>query len=173
MLLKQVNRRIKMTAYNFTLIDSVSPWSSGQIFVARAYYDLNGTGLANADTITATGIIPGDGVEIMEVTVSHPELDTNATPTATYNVGDSGSAARFISSAPLGVNGVTTSGFQIRNGINIATTTSSGVVATGAGYIYIGTTSASLILTVNAAVATAATAGVIHLYVTYRCVGNS
>lgn len=162
-----------MAAYNFTLIDTVSPWSSGQVFVARAYYDLNGVGLANADTITATGIIPSDGVEIMEVMVSHPELDTNATPTGTYNVGDANDADRFIASAPLGVNGVTTTGFQIRNGINLATTTSSGVVATGAGYIYTGTSTSSLVLTVNAAIATAATTGVIHLYVTYRCVGNS
>lgn len=162
-----------MTAFNFTLIDRVSNWSSGDILVARAYYNLNGTGLANTDTITATNIIPGNGVEIMEVMVSHPELDTNATPTGTYNVGDAGNASRFIASAPLGVNGVTTAGFQIRNGINIVTTTTSGTISSGAGYIYTGTSPASLVLTVNAAVATAATTGVVHLYVTYRCVGNS
>lgn len=160
-----------MAAYNFTLIDTISPWSSGQIFIARAYYDLGGVALANTDTITATNIIPSDGVEIIDVMVYHTELDTNATPTGTYNVGDATSAARFISSAVMGVNGVTTAGFQVRNGINIATTTSSGVVATGAGYIY--TDNASLVLTVNAAVATGATTGVIHLLVTYRCVGNS
>lgn len=162
-----------MANFAFTLIDSNSIWSAGSVFVARAYYDLNGTGLAQNDTITATNIIPPDGVEIYEVWVSHPELDTNATPTGTYNVGDSGSAARFISSAPMAVNGVTTTGAQVRNGINIATTTSSGVIATGAGYRYTGTSASTLILTVNAAVATAATAGVVHLMVLYRCVGNS
>lgn len=162
-----------MTAYSFTLVDPISPWISGEVLCARAYYDLNGVALANADTITADNIIPGDGVEIMEVLVSHPELDTNATPTGTYNVGDSGTAARFISSAPMGVNGVTTSGFQLRNGINIVTGTTSGVVSTGAGYRYTGTSASDLVLTVNAAVATGATAGVVHLLVFYRCVGNS
>jgi hypothetical protein len=162
-----------MSSYNFTLVDPISPWNSGSFMMAKAYYDLATVALVNGDTITATNIIPGDGVEIIEIFVSHPELDTNATPTGTYNVGDSGNAARFISSAPLGTNGATTAGFQIRNSINIATTTSSGVVATGSGYRYTGTSPASLILTVNAAVATGATAGVVQLLVIYRCVGNS
>jgi hypothetical protein len=162
-----------MTAYNFTLVDSISPWDAGSILMARAYYDLNSVAIANNDTITATNIIPANGVEILEIFVSHPELDTNASPTGTYNLGDGTTAARFISSAPLGVAGVTTTGFQLRSGINIATTTSSGVIATGAGYRYTGTSPASLVLTVNAALATAATSGVIHLLVMYRCVGNS
>lgn len=162
-----------MAAYNFTLVDTTSPWSPGAFYVARAYYDLNGVGLANGDTITATGIIPADGVEIYEIRVSHPELDTNTTPTGTYNVGDAGVAARFLSSVPLAVNGITTSGFQVSNGINIVTTTTNGVIVSGAGYRYTGTTASTLILTVNAAVATAATTGVIQLMVGYRCVGNS
>lgn len=162
-----------MTAYNFTLVDPISPWVSGKVLVARAYYDLNGVALAQNDTITATSIIPADGVEVMEVLVSHTELDTNATPTGTYTVGDSGDADRFITSAPMGVNGVTTSGFQIRNGINRATGTTSGVISTGAGYRYTGTSASTLILTVDGAVATGATTGVVHLLVTYRCVGNS
>jgi hypothetical protein len=166
-----------MTAYSFTLIDAKSPWNAGDQYVVRAYFDVSttsgGSGLANADTITATGIIPGNGVKIYDVMVVHPELDTNATPTGTFNVGDGTSASRFISGAPMGVTGVTTSGFQLRTGINIITTTTSGVVSSGAGYIYTGTSTANIVVTVGAAVATAATSGILHLLVTYRCVGNS
>jgi hypothetical protein len=166
-----------MTAYSFTSIDTKSPWTSGDQYTVRAYFDVSttsgGTGLANTDTITATGLIPANGVKIYDVMVVHPELDTNATPTGTFNVGDAGSATRFISGAPLGVTGVTTTGFQLRTGINIITTTTSGVVASGAGYIYTGTSTSSIIVTVSAAVATAATSGILHLLVTYRCVGNS
>lgn len=162
-----------MTAYNFTLITTRPHWSAGDLQAITAYYDLGGTALVNGDTITATGMIPGDGVKIYDIYCSHTELDTNATPTGTYNVGDSTSAARFISSAPMGANGVTTSGFQITNRSNFAPTSSNGVVTTGLGYIYTGTTATDLVLTVNAAVATGATAGVIFLVVLYRCVGNT
>jgi hypothetical protein len=162
-----------MTAYNFTLITSIPHWSAGDLQAITAYYDLAGVALAQNDTITATGIIPGDGVKIYDIYCTHTELDSNTTPTGTYQVGDSGSAARFLSSVPMGVNGVTTSGFQLVNRSNFAPTTTNGVVATGLGYIYTGTTASNLILTVNGAVATGATTGVIFLTVLYRCVGNS
>lgn len=166
-----------MAAYSFTLVDSISPWNAGAQYTVRAYFDVSttnsGAGLAQNDTVTATGIIPANGVRIVDVLLAHPELDTNATPTGTFNVGDAGTAARFISGGLMGVNGVTTSGFQIRTGINIITTTTSGSVVSGAGYIYTGTSTASLIVTVASAVATAATTGILHLLVTYECVGNA
>lgn len=169
-----------MTAYNFTLIDAVSPWSAGNSYIVRAYFDVSttsgGSGLANNDTITATGIIPDNGTEILEVIVSHPELDTNSTPTGTYSVADATTnTIAFITSAPMGVNGVTTSGFILTNRINIAPTLTSGVITAGPGYRYGGSSPAtvnSLTLTVNAAVATAATSGIIQLIVMYRCVGQ-
>jgi len=162
-----------MTAYNFTLITAKPHWSAGDLQAITAYYDLAGTALANGDTITATGMIPGDGVKIYDIYTFHTELDSNATPTGTYNVGDANSAARFMSSVPMGINGVTTSGFQITNRSNFAPTSTNGVVTTGLGYIYTGTTATDLILTVNAAVATGTTTGVVFLVVLYRCVGNS
>lgn len=166
-----------MAAYSFTLVDTISPWNPGCQYTVRAYFDVSttsgGSGLAQNDTITATGIIPGNGVRIVDVLVAHPELDTNATPTGTFSVGDSGTAARFISGGLMGVNGITTSGFQMRTGINIITTKTNGVVVSGAGYIYTGTSTANLIVTVATAVATAATSGILHLLVTYECVGNS
>lgn len=162
-----------MAAYNFTLITNTPHWSSGDLQAITAYYSLGGVALAQNDTITATGMIPGDGVKIYDIYCSHTELDTNTTPTGTYQVGDANSAARFLSSVPMGVNGVTTSGFQITNRSNFAPTSTAGVVTTGLGYIYTGTSATDLILTVNGAVATGATTGVIFLTVLYRCVGNT
>lgn len=169
-----------MTAYNFLLIDSRSPWSSGAMYTVRGYFDVSttdgGSGLAENDTITATGIIPNNGVEITEIIVSHPELDTNATPTGTYNVTDATTPSiAFINSARLAVNGITSSGALITNRINVAPTYTNGVITAGPGYVYGGsnpTTVNSLLLTVNAAVATAATAGIMQLIVTYLCVGQ-
>ena len=162
-----------MAAYNFTSISSSSHWIAGDIQIMTAYYDLNGVALAQNDTITATNIIPGDGVKIYDIYCSHTELDTNATPTGTYQVGDAGSATRFMSSVPMGVNGVTTSGFQIVNRSNFAPTSTNGVVTAGIGYTYTGTSATSLIMTINGAVATGATTGIIFLTVVYRCVGNA
>lgn len=161
-----------MANYNFTLIDAVSPWSAGALFAVRGYYDLNGVGLVNGDTITATNIIAPDGVEIFETWVTFPRLDTNATPTGTFNLGDAVVANRFIASAPLGSTN-TIAGTQLKAGINVPTVTANGVITSGAGYRYTGTTNSSLVMTVNAAVATAATTGVVHLLVLYRCVGNA
>ena len=160
-----------MAAYNFTLVPANPHWSAGDTQVVTAYYDLNGVALAQNDTITATNMIPVNGVSIYDLYCTHTELDTNATPTGTYNIGDTVSATRFIASAPMGVNGVTTTGFQMYNRFNSAPTSASGVTTAGIGYIY--TSNASLVLTVNGVVATGATTGVIFLTVIYRCTGIS
>ena len=170
-----------MTAYNFTLLDPISPWSSGMVYTQRAYFDVSttsgGSGFASGDTVTVTGLVPPGGCEILQVTVQSPELDTNSTPTATYSVTDATtSTIAFITNAPAGVNGVTTTAFQLSNSINIAPTFTAGVITAGPGYIYHGTENTvapnNLVLTITAAVATAATAGIVHLIVTYRCVGQ-
>lgn len=166
-----------MTAYSFNLLTSRPPWDAGAEHSVRAYFDVSttsgGAGLANTDTITATGMLPGNGIVIREVLIMHPELDSNATPTGTFNVGDTNLAARFISAAPMGVNGITTTGFQMRTGINITTTTTSGSIVSGAGYQYTGTSTNSIVVTVASAVATQVTAGILHVLVTYRCIGNA
>jgi len=162
-----------MTAYNFTLITTTPHWSSGDLQAITAYYDLASVALAQNDTITATGMIPGDGVKIYDIYCSHTELDSNSTPTGTYLIGDVADPDRFMLSVPMGVNGVTTTGFQLTNRSNFAPTSTAGVVTTGLGYIYTGTTATDLVLTVDGAVATGATTGVIFLTVLYRCVGNS
>jgi hypothetical protein len=165
-----------MTAYNFSQLVPFSSYkpkfSPGMLYEIVFEYTLTGA-LANADTITTpSNAFPDNGIRIMGVLVTHPELDTNTTPTGTYNVGDSGDADRFIASAPLGVAGVTTTGFILNNPINVAQSLSNGVVATGSGYLYGSGTNPQLVLTVNAAVATGASSGVIRLLVTYYCEGE-
>lgn len=150
-----------MTAYNFTLVDSASPWTPGLEYTAVGTFALTGA-LASGDTITAANIIPGNGVEIKEIIVSHPRLDSNATPTGTYNLGDGTTAAAFIASGNMG--GVN-AGVNMSNTINVAPSTT-----TGAGMIYNNAT--NVVLTVNAALATAVTTGLVTLKVVYRCVGR-
>lgn len=165
-----------MTAYNFALIqplDNQPPkYQPGFVYTAVFEYNLGGTALVNADTITTpTGSFPANlGINILDVVVSHGELDTNATPTGTYAVGDANDSTRYIAAAPLGVNGVTTAGFVLNNRIAAAQTIANGVVTKGAGYL-VNAADYQMVLTVNAAVATGATTGCVRLLVTYICSG--
>lgn len=64
----------------------------GQQLTASGYYDLAGaiTGHASTgDTITFTNILPYGGAKVVRTQVIAPELDTNATPTGTFIVGNS------------------------------------------------------------------------------------
>ena len=158
-----------MTAYNFTLVPTTPPYIAGHPIRVSAYYTLGGA-LGNGDTITATGMIPPGGVQVLDVMVYHPPLDTNASPTGTYKVGDSLSSgsARYISGAVMGAN--LASGVQIRNSSNVAPSATAGI-----GYTYSTNENSSgtdIILTVTNALATAATTGTIVLEITYLCVGN-
>lgn len=160
-----------MTAYNYTVLNTTPPWDAGKIFTVQAYYDLGGVALASGDTITATNLIPNNGIEIVDVVIAASETDTDATPTGTFNVGDGDDADRFIVGIPMGINGATTAGLQLMQNINRATASTNGVITAGAGYIYSAST--PLVTTVASTVATGATTGVIRKIVTYRCVGNS
>jgi hypothetical protein len=165
-----------MTAYNFSAL--IPNTANGPYFEPGQYYEVNfqyslGTGLASGDTITTPSLgLPSNGIRIVDIIVTHPELDTNATPTGTYDIGDSDDQNRFQSASLLGVNGVTTAGFTMTNPINIAQGTTNGVVTTGRGYLYAAGTDPRLILTVISAVATAATSGVINMKVCYTCSGE-
>ncbi len=165
-----------MTAYNFSQILPFSKhppkYEGGIPYSIDFEYTLTGA-LVAADTITTPAdALPDDGINIVEVLLIYPELDTNATPTGTFDVGDSGDADRFIAVAPMGVAGVTTAGFQLRQGINRAQGLTSGVVSTGEGYLYPVGTSPQLVVTVGGTVATGATTGFIKLRVKYLCSGE-
>lgn len=167
-----------MTAYNFTAIQDKSPWVPGDTYTIGGYFKLTGA-LVNADTITFTNAIPPSGVRAVEVLVYSTQLDSNATPTGTFSLGDSladGSAAgRFITSGLMGTN---QAGRQIQTFSNVAPAFTAGVQTAGVGYLYTTDENSNanggyldLKLTVTNAVATAAATGTIWVYFTYYCEG--
>jgi hypothetical protein len=156
-----------MTAYNFVAVQA-SRFFPGEKYSVEFQYTLGGA-FVNGDTITIpANSLPINGIKIAEVEVLHKPLDTNATPTMTYSVGDSGLSTRFISAAGAG-DTITTVGHQIRNAINIPQGKTAGVVTTGTGYLYGAGTSPQLILTVDGVVATGATTGTVRMVVHYYC----
>jgi len=161
------------TAYAFSSLvpDSSFPpkWSTGMDQRIEFQYTLAGAVVTGDTFTTPANALPNNGFRVLEIEVISPELDTDATPTGTFSVGDSGVAARFINAAPMGINGVTTSGEQMRTAINIAQGLTSGVVSTGSNYLYASGTSPRLVMTLAGTVATAQTAGTIRLIVTFRC----
>jgi len=165
-----------MADYTYTLIspnDAYPPkYAAGMEYSIDFEFELSGA-LANADTIsTPAGALPNEGIRIIDTLLVYPELDTNATPTGTFDNGDADNAARFVDGAPMGVAGVTTAGFQLRQGINIAQGKTDGVVTTGAGYLYPAGTDPVLVTTVTAAVATGAASGTVRQRVIYSCSGE-
>mgnify|MGYP003406075948 CR=1 FL=1 len=167
-------------SYKYTLLqDGNSPWMPGQIVTVGAYFNIASTtgsaGFGDADTITATNLIPPNGVKILSVLVTGSEMDTNVAPTGTFKVGDATDPARFISAASQGTN--VASG-QLVQYQNVAPAFDAGVQTKGAGYEYATDQNTNaqygyvdLVTTITAAPATAATSGVIYLYVTYACNG--
>jgi len=162
-----------MTAYAFSSLtpDSSFParTSPGMLYTTEFQYTLAGA-VVSADTFTTpANALPANGMRIAEVEVIMPELDTNATPTGTFIVGDATDDNRFIDAAPMGVAGVTTAGYQMRTCINIAQGLTSGVVSTGSNYLYGSGTSPRLVMTLGGTIATAATTGTIRLKVSFYC----
>ncbi len=152
-----------MALGNVTATITIPPrWQAGQQYTSVGYYTV-GAAVAQNDTITFTNIIPANGVEILSVRLQVPKLDTNATPTAVAIVGDSVDDNRFIDAVSLGWDDETSYVTYDSNTTPAATV--------GVGYRY--TAVSSLILKVNAAVATAASTGDIKLWVTYYCCGIS
>lgn len=142
---------------------SIPPrWQAGQIYLAHGYYTVGAT-VAQNDTITFTDIVHKNGVEIISTRLQVPKLDTNATPTGVFILGDSGDDDRFINDVSMGWDDEAT---YVSYDINVASST------TGAGYAYNPSSSAtSLVLKVDSAVATAASTGHIGLWMAYYCKG--
>lgn len=166
-----------MTAYTFSSIypDLASPprYEDGIEYVIEFQYSLGAT-IVTGDTITTpANALPINGIRIIDTTLITPRLDTNATPTGTMSVGDSGLATRFISAAPMGVTGVTSATYQMQNNINVVQGLTNGVVSTGSQYLYGAGTSPQLILTFGGTIATAASTGLIRLLVKFRCTAEN
>jgi hypothetical protein len=170
-----------MTAYNFTLIEpytqnanvngSGAKFLTGTVQVQEFEYAFITTGLVNGDTITTPlNGLPVNGCVILETEVIASQLDTNATPTGTFNLGDAALATRFINSAFMGTGNAFG---QLKVNINKAQTlAANNVVTAGAGFLYPDGSNPQLVLTVNAALATTATTGYIRLKVFYNCDGD-
>jgi hypothetical protein len=167
-----------MTDYNFAQIlpySSYPPkWESGQLYCIDFEYDVSdGSALAASDTITTpSSALPDEGIRIVDVEISHPELDSNTTPTGTYDIGDSDDVDRFLDGAVMAINGVTTAGYLVYNRINVEQTLTSGVVSAGSGYLYASGTSPQLVLTVASSVATGVASGIIRMRVWFYCTGE-
>ena len=113
----------------------------GQELTLKGYYDLTGA-LVNADTITWSGIIP-KGVKVVALRFFSPEMDTDASPTMTFIIGNTDDTDGFLKTASGAFNQATSQISYEGNGDLIGTTI----------------TNQDIVFTVNAAVATGATSG--------------
>ena len=88
------------------------------------------------------------GARVLHATLEATDMDTNASPTLTLNIGDAGDADRIFAASTVGQAG----------------TASSAAAVTGAGYKY---TSKTLITGVANANASTGAAGTIYLWIMY------
>jgi hypothetical protein len=157
------------TAYAFSQVLPASSFPPkffpGEQYSIDFEYSLLGAVVTGDTYTTPANAFPTNGFRIIDTQLIMVPLDTNATPTATISVGDSGSATRFINGAQAG-NATAT---QVTRWINQAQGLTAGVVSSGVGYLYGTGTNPRLIVTVGGTVATAQTTGVIRLRVTFFC----
>jgi hypothetical protein len=161
------------TAYTFATIipynQNPPKFASGQLYSIDFEYTIGATVVSGDTYTTPLNALPNDGFQIVDTQLIFGRLDTNATPTATISVGDSGLATRFINAANAGS---ATSGAQLHAYINQAQGLTAGVVTAGSGYQYVEGVSPQLVVSVGGTVATAATTGVVRLRVSFYCTGG-
>lgn len=143
---------------------TVAPrWQAGMEYTAFGSYTV-GAAVAQNDTITFTGLIPTNAVQILSTRLQTPKLDTNATPTGTWILGDSTDDNRFIDAVSMGWDDEASYAMYDSN---VVPSVANG---TGVGYVYTATT--PLILKINTAVATAASTGQLGLWIKYYCIAR-
>lgn len=146
-----------MTDFAGTVLVPPTAGDRGTQKTAVLKYTLVGA-LANTDTITWTNAVPTKKQgRIVRVELVMPEIDTNASPTGTAILGDGTDTDGYITTFNLGM--------PVQAPANGAQ-----LIALGNGAV-IGTAtqaSTTVVLTVNAAVATSATTGDIFVYITYE-----
>lgn len=161
------------TAYSFSQILPYSSYPAkyepGQLYSIDFEYSIGATVVTGDNYSTPSGALPTNGIRIVDTLLIMTALDTNATPTATISVGDSGSATRFINAANAGS---ATTNAQLHLFINRAQVLTNGVVTSGSGYLYGSNTTPIITVTVGGTVATAATTGVVRLRVSFYCTGE-
>ena len=121
----------------------------GMQFTATGTYTL-AAALANGDTITWSNLLPLGGAKIVAVRFFAPELDTNATPTMKWTLGNSDDADGFI--------------IEQGGAVGLSNSLPTMIVAGGTGALMDTTvTNRNVVFTVTAAVATGATTGTIRV----------
>jgi hypothetical protein len=159
-----------MAAYNFSQILPYSSYpakfDAGQLYSIDFEYTLAGAVVSGDTYTTPANALPTNGIRIVDTQLVSVALDTNASPTATISVGDSGSATRFINAAAAGGTA------QVVRFINQAQGLTNGVVSSGSGYLYASGTAPQIVVTVGGTVATAQTTGTIRLRVSFYCTGE-
>lgn len=164
------------TAYNMVQIlpYSVHPpkYNPGEMYAIDFEYTIAGTIVTGDTYTTPANALPANGIRIVDTQLVISAQDTNATPTSTISVGDSGSATRFVNAAN---GGNATSNVQLHIWINQNQVLTSGVVSAGSGYLYgaSNATAPQIIVTVGGTIATAATTGFVRLRVTFYCTGEN
>jgi hypothetical protein len=143
-----------MVAYNFDKVANIAKYSHDGTTTVTAQFELTAE-LTTADTISGVPV-PGEAV-ITDIKLITTELDTDASPTLTLNVGDATDPDRFIAVATTG-DAVNTTSANV-------TSIVSNVIDTGLGYEYAAED--SLVVDVAANAATGATTGHVILVVTY------
>lgn len=138
-----------MTAYTGTVTRAAKAGGLGELSVAKGSYTF-GTEIENADTITWTNILPGQGAKVVGFAVYGVELDTNATPTATFIIGDGSDTDGYLTTKGGAVglqNSLAGQLFYKGDGALIDTEVSS----------------RNVVLTMTAATATGASSGTIYV----------
>lgn len=143
-----------MTAYTGTVTIPARAGERGIQTTGMGSYALTGA-LVNADTITWTDAVPlGTQAKIVGFRFFSVELDTNASPTMLFKVGDGTDDDGYLTSKGGGVGLQNSLAGQLAyfgDGAIIGTATQAG---------------RNIVLTVSAAVATGATSGTLYYEVT-------
>lgn len=130
-------------------------WQAGYEFTAVGTYTI-AAAVAQNDTITFTGLLP-KGAQILSAEYMSPELDTNATPTATVSVGTAATAAAYINGLSIGAAAAGATQVYVSNNV---------VAGIGGDAV---TAATDVVVTYPAAFATAASAGVVVVRIRYYC----
>lgn len=131
-------------------------WQAGMEYMAVGTYTITAA-VAQNDSITFTGLLPR-GAQVQEVTYISPELDTNTTPTGTVTVGTAATAAAYISAVSVGLAAAGETQVIAK----------SNVIA-GLGLASQTTAVTDVVVTYPAAFATAASTGIVLVFVRYYC----
>lgn len=142
-----------MTAYSGTIDIAGKGGELGKQLQATGHYALAGA-LVNADTIKFANLLPAAGSKVVSLMVVYPELDTDASPTGTWTVGNSDSAAGYCGTQNLGL--------PVQAPVNTLQ-----IINIGTGAL-IGTTvtNRDVIITITGVMATSATTGTIGIIAT-------